>query len=101
MASLTGLRSVRLKHYLCGLFGSRAKNPEHYTSGTFGMFLDENLWMTYPIAVDNQQGTTCPRYGVTAFPTAVLIGRDGKVIQTGGLSGPKMLLRVRDAVFQE
>jgi RNA polymerase sigma factor (sigma-70 family) len=47
--------------------------------------------VTFPVGLDDPDGLTCGRYNVSAYPTRVLIGRDGKVVQadlpTGDLLG--------------
>jgi thiol-disulfide isomerase/thioredoxin len=39
--------------------------------------------LTFPVALDDALGGTCGGYNVSAFPTKMLIGRDGKVLRTG------------------
>jgi thiol-disulfide isomerase/thioredoxin len=36
--------------------------------------------LTFPVGLDGPDGLTCGRHDVSAFPTTVLIGRDGKVL---------------------
>ncbi len=39
--------------------------------------------LRFPVALDDADGGTCGAYGVSAFPTKVLIGRDGNVLRAG------------------
>ena len=58
----------------------------------------ESRGISFPIAVDNQSGETTRRYDVSAWPTKVLIGRDGRIIAT--FSGEKSLLaEIRNEVL--
>jgi RNA polymerase sigma factor (sigma-70 family) len=43
--------------------------------------------LTFPVGLDDAEGLTCGRYNVNAFPTQVLIGRDGKVLQNPLVGG--------------
>jgi thiol-disulfide isomerase/thioredoxin len=54
--------------------------------------------LTFPVGLDDAEGLTCGRYDVNAFPTKVLIGRDGKVLQRP-LVGSDLLGAVRAAVL--
>lgn len=54
--------------------------------------------LTFPVGLDDAEGLTCGRYNVRAFPTQVLIGRDGKVLQNP-LVGGNLLGAVRAAVL--
>ncbi len=53
--------------------------------------------LSYPVALDDAEGSTCRRYNVSAFPTKLLIGRDGKVV--GELNGADLLEAVRREVL--
>jgi RNA polymerase sigma factor (sigma-70 family) len=53
--------------------------------------------LTFAIGLDDARGGTCGAYAVHAFPTKVLIGRDGKVLSSG-LHGD-LLGAVRRAVL--
>lgn len=46
----------------------------------------DELILPYPILHD-ASGSTCTTYGVQAFPSAYLIGRDGKVVWEGNPIG--------------
>jgi thiol-disulfide isomerase/thioredoxin len=54
--------------------------------------------LTFPVGVDDAEGQTCGRYNVSAYPTQVLIGRDGKVL-ADDLFGKDLLGAVRRAVL--
>jgi hypothetical protein len=59
--------------------------------------------LPFPVAIDggpvgdpgsNSRGTTTADYGVTSFPTTLVIGRDGKLIEELDLRNP----RARDEI---
>jgi thiol-disulfide isomerase/thioredoxin len=56
--------------------------------------------LTFPVGLDDPEGLTCGRYNVNAFPTQVLIGRDGKVLQNPRV-GSDLLGAVRSAVLYD
>jgi thiol-disulfide isomerase/thioredoxin len=53
--------------------------------------------LTYPIGLDDEAGATCARYNVQAFPTKVLIARDGR-LRSACLTG-NLLVAVRREVL--
>jgi RNA polymerase sigma factor (sigma-70 family) len=56
--------------------------------------------LTFAVGLDNPEGLTCGRYNVNAFPTKVLIGRDGKILQNPVVGGD-VLGTVRQAVLYD
>jgi hypothetical protein len=50
------------------------------------------------VGLDDPDGLTCGRYNASAYPTKVLIGRDGNVVQAD-LPGGDLLGAVRRAVL--
>ena len=54
--------------------------------------------LTFPVGVDDAEGQTCGRYNVSGYPTQVLVGRDGKVLESD-LFGKDLLGAVRRAVL--
>jgi RNA polymerase sigma factor (sigma-70 family) len=56
--------------------------------------------LTFPVGLDDPNGATCGGYDVSAFPSQVLIGRDGRVVQ-GGHGGRDFLAAVRRAVLYD
>jgi hypothetical protein len=60
-------------------------------------FLDKKRY-TFPVGLDNVEGATCEKYDINAFPTKVLIDRQGRIVQSH-LSGSDLLGAVRRAVL--
>ena len=50
--------------------------------------------LTYAIGLDTTTGATCGNYDVTAFPTKILIDRDGKIVPTQ-IRGSNLLATLR------
>ena len=55
-------------------------------------FLEERR-LTFPVAMDSAAGETCGQYEVSAWPTRVLIGRDGRVLSREVGGNPLVVLR--------
>jgi protocatechuate 3,4-dioxygenase beta subunit/thiol-disulfide isomerase/thioredoxin len=61
-------------------------------------FLDARE-LTFPVAVDNANGTTIGRYNVSAFPTKVLIDRQGRIVAGEIHSTSELWKLVREQVL--
>ena len=56
--------------------------------------------LTFPIGLDHRSGQTCGSYDVTAYPTKVLIDRQGNIVEGAALGDSQQLLEtVRNAVL--
>jgi thiol-disulfide isomerase/thioredoxin len=55
-------------------------------------FLEERH-LTFPVAMDSAAGETCGQYDVSAWPTRVLIGRDGRILSREVGGNPLAVLR--------
>ena len=53
--------------------------------------------LSFPIGLDNASGETCGQYNVTAFPTKILIDRNGKILER--IPSGEVLAAVRRAVL--
>ncbi len=62
-------------------------------------FLEERR-LTFPVAMDSAAGETCAQYDVSAWPTRVLIGRDGRILSREVGGNPLVVLR-RAALYGE
>jgi thiol-disulfide isomerase/thioredoxin len=62
-------------------------------------FLEERH-LTFPVAMDSAAGETCGQYDVAAWPTKVLIGRDGRILSREVGGNPLVVLR-RAALYGE
>jgi thiol-disulfide isomerase/thioredoxin len=61
------------------------------------LFLEKERY-TFPVGLDNAEGATCGDYDIHAFPTKVLINRQGQIEQAH-LAGSDLLSAVRRAVL--
>lgn len=55
--------------------------------------------LTFPVAVDNANGTTQGRYNVNAFPTKILIDREGRIVAAKIHSTSELWKLVREQVL--